>query len=476
MLRYFFKRILIFIPTLIVISLVAFGLSRLAPGDPVLRLMSPPDFKGSSSASLLGYEKEYQLVAKQLNVDKPLFYLTLSSLAYPDTFYRIPLLEHRETLDKLIAQYGNWPLISAYYHELKRFEIELADIPDSLGVEKLREMRRASAQLVIQYKDGRIKKELSELQEAMDSSAQVPAFTRLHYQQIQERYQQIQSNSTRWKLYVPSIKWYGWNNQYHYWITHFLKGDFGVSYMDGQLVVKKVKGAVWWTFIINVMAIIIAFLLAIPLGVYAAVKRGKLFDQLSSLLLFMLYSLPTFWVATLLVVFLTTPEYGQWLDIFPSQGLGQLRDDAPFWARFQERAYHLILPIFCLTYGTLAFIARQMRGGMSNVIKEDYIRTARAKGLDERKVIWKHAFRNSLFPLITLVALVFPAAVSGSVVIERIFNLPGMGNLVIDSIASKDWPTVYTILMLTAIMVMLGNLIADLLYALADPRVSYSSK
>ena len=236
------------------------------------------------------------------------------------------------------------------------------------------------------------------------------------------------------------------------------------------------KDAAFWTLVMNLISIFIAYIVSIPLGVFSAVKKDSRFDKITTLFLFILYSLPSFWVATLLVVFFTTSEYGGWTDIFPSIGLGDLPSDAPFWSRFWETGSHLILPVLCITYASLAFISRQMRGGMLDVIRQDYIRTAKAKGLDDRTVIWKHAFRNSLFPIITLFAAVFPAALAGSVVIEFIFNIPGMGKLSLDAIYTRDWPIVYTVLMLAAILTMVGTLVADIMYAVVDPRVSYSKK
>jgi len=178
----------------------------------------------------------------------------------------------------------------------------------------------------------------------------------------------------------------------------------------------------------------------------------------------------------MMVVFFTTPEYGEWTNIFPNIGLGKLRSTAPFWDRFWETAKHLILPVLCLSYARIAFISRQMRGGMLNVLQSDFIRTAKAKGLNEQQVIWKHGFRNSLFPIITMLASVLPLTLAGSVVIEVIFNIPGMGKLTLDAILTNDYPIIFVILMMSAIMTMLGILIADILYAFADPRVSFDKR
>jgi len=269
------------------------------------------------------------------------------------------------------------------------------------------------------------------------------------------------------KLLIPSINWYGLNNQYHFWITNFLSGNFGISRRDYNPVVDKIKYQLPWTLYINIPAIIIVYLIAVPLGIYTAVYRDSKFDKIITTTLLLLYSLPVFWIGTMLVNFFTTPEYGmKW---FPSI---LLNGNELTW----ENATKLILPIFCATYGALAFMTRQMRSSMLNTLQQDYIRTAKAKGLSEKVVIWKHAFRNSLFPLITIFGSVLPAAFAGSVIVEQIFNINGMGLLLLDSIRNQDWPVVYAILMIAAILTMVGLLIADILYVIADPRVRLGKK
>ena len=147
--------------------------------------------------------------------------------------------------------------------------------------------------------------------------------------------------------------------------------------------------------------------------------------------------------------------------------------DVSFTAKYMDILYHLFLPTFCITISSFAYLSRQMRGAMLGVLRQDYIRTADSKGLSEHKVIWKHAFRNSLFPIITLFSSVFPRALSGAIAIELIYNVPGMGVLVLRAIGERDWPIVFTVAMLAAILTMIGNLIADILYAVVDPRISF---
>ena len=272
--------------------------------------------------------------------------------------------------------------------------------------------------------------------------------------------------------YIPKIVWYGLDNQYHRWISGFVVGDFGISFQDKRPVSSKIFDALKWSMILSILSIIIAYIIAIPLGVRSAVDKGKWSEKLITTGLFLLYSLPNFWIATMLIQFLG----GGGLGWFPTFGLGNLPETSPYWDRFFETAYHLILPLLCLTYASFAFISRQMRGGMLNVLEMDYIRTARAKGLKKNVVIWKHAFRNSLIPIITLFASIFPLAISGSFIIEIIFSIPGMGQLTLKAIFARDYPIVFTVLMFTAMLTLVGNLVADVLYAYVDPRISFSNK
>ncbi len=466
MLRYLLKRILIFIPTLIVISFLAFGLSKLAPGDPI-------DNNENSRLDIKDRERVYRETAAFWGLDKPVFYFGLSSAAYPDTLYKFVLKERRQMVTRLTAQYGNWEQISAYYNEIQSLERFLYNLPTS-SYEGLGILRGNVRELYFQHRDHRIIGALDSLQRFVEKDSALSLVIDNRIEQLRESYRQVKTQPTPGKLLIPDIKWYGWDNQYHHWFSNFLTGNFGRSYYDSRPVAHKLKDAIYWTLVINITSILIAYLLSIPLGVFSAVRKDTAWDRVVTVILFVLYSLPTFWIATMLMVFFTTQEYG--MDWFPSFGLGNVKATDSFWTIFTTRAAHLILPVFCVTYTSLAFISRQMRGGMLDVLQQDYIRTARAKGLSERKIIWKHAFRNSLFPIVTLFASVFPAALAGSVVIEVIFAIPGMGKLTIDAINTRDWPVVYTVLMLSAVLTMVGILVADILYALLDPRVSYSNR
>ena len=468
MLKFLVKRILIFIPTLLIVSLLAFGLSRVPSGDPVDNCFDPSG-EVDSRYNYEYAEKAYIERAKDLGVHLPPFYCSFTAQAYPDSLHKIARKTKRETAEKLIAQYGNWSEIEIYFKQLKATELALLSVPfvsdENNKIQSLRELR----QLPLAYKENVIEGRLKGLQKATKRDSILSLKVGKDVDLLVSNFAAIKENASTQKLYIPDFKWYGFDNQYHNWITNFLSGDFGISCVDKRPVADKISEAIFWTLLMNIFAILLSFLIAIPLGVLSAVKRDSRFDKVVSIVLFILYSLPVFWIGTMALIFFATPEYG--MQIFPGVGLGDSNSSAPFWTRFWERADHLILPILCLTYPSLAFLSRQMRGGMTDILKKDFIRTARAKGLPESQVIAKHAFRNSLFPIITLLASIFPKILAGSIILEIIFNIPGMGKLAFDALFTQDWNIVFTVLMLGAVLTMIGILVADILYAWADPRV-----
>ena len=257
--------------------------------------------------------------------------------------------------------------------------------------------------------------------------------------------------------------------------------DFGVAFSRGRPVVDLIAAALPVTMLLNLIAIPIIYLIAIPTGMLAAVRRGKLFDVASGALFVALWSVPTVWAGVLAIGYLANKQY---LGLFPVSGLHD--SDAstylylPSWQNgvfapgyLLDLLWHLALPVACLVYGGFAVLAKQTRAAMLDNLSADYVRTARAKGVPARAVIFRHVFRNSLLPLITMFVSVFPAMLAGSVVIERIFSVPGMGSLIIEAINLRDRELILANTLMIACVNLLALLLADILYALADPRVSY---
>lgn len=259
--------------------------------------------------------------------------------------------------------------------------------------------------------------------------------------------------------------------QYGIWLKRLIRLDFGDSFKDSRPVIAKLKEHLPITLILNAISISLIYLIAVPLGVLSAIKRRSIVDDILTVILFVLYSLPSFFVALMLITFFAGGDYWDWLPAYGVHSEGAEEYGTLVW--LLDFVWHLILPVICLTYGGLAYLSRMSRIGMLDVIRQDYIRTARAKGLSEKVVIMKHAFRNSLIPIVTLMAGLLPAMLGGSVIIEKIFSIRGMGLLTFDAILSRDYPVIMGLFTIASFLTLLGLLLSDILYALVDPRISF---
>ena len=256
--------------------------------------------------------------------------------------------------------------------------------------------------------------------------------------------------------------------QYGRWLSRLVRLDFGDSFaQDRRPVADKIVERLPVTILINVLSITVILAVAIPIGILSAVRRNSGFDRLTTIFVFLGFATPSFWLALLLMDYL-----GVRLGIFPIAGLKSLGHEyLGFAGRLWDLIHHLILPVFVSAFGGLAGFSRYMRSNMLEVIRQDYILTARAKGLAERTVIYRHALRNALLPVITILGLSVPGLIGGSVIFETIFAIPGMGKLFYDGVMMRDYPLIMGILVIGAVLTLVGNLIADLSYALADPRI-----
>lgn len=262
--------------------------------------------------------------------------------------------------------------------------------------------------------------------------------------------------------------------QYVLWIGNMLQGDFGNSFKDNRPVMDKIFERLPVTITISVCSFLLIYLIAIPIGIYSAARQYSFLDRTTTVILFVLYSLPNFWVATLAIVFLCNVEH---FKIFPPAGIkSDDFDSLSFLGKVGDRFMHFFLPVTISSLASFAFLSRQMRSSMLEVIRQDYIRTARAKGLSEKKVVLKHALRNSLIPIITLVGGLLPAMIGGSVIIETIFSVPGIGQLAFQAILDRDYPLIMAELVLTSVLTVVGILLVDILYSFVDPRIVFTKK
>jgi peptide/nickel transport system permease protein len=266
------------------------------------------------------------------------------------------------------------------------------------------------------------------------------------------------------------------HERYVRWMTAMLTGDFGMSFSRSQPVREVIFQILPNTLILSACAMTLAFLAGILIGVFQAIRQNSATDNILSVVALFFYSMPSFWLALMLILIfsLYARNVWGWPLWFPASGMTSV--DYPFMTpleRLQDRAMHLALPSISLALVLAAGIARYMRGSMLEVVRQDYVRTARAKGLPERRVILKHALRNALIPVVTLFGLYLPFLFSGTVFIETVFAWPGMGKLVVEAIFQRDYPVVMAGAFIFALMVVIGNLVADLLYSVIDPRIRY---
>lgn len=276
------------------------------------------------------------------------------------------------------------------------------------------------------------------------------------------------------ETYQNMLELYGLDQPVHVryltWLKRLLTLDFGDSFRSNRPVIDMIAERLPATLTLNIASLVLALMISIPLGLVSAVRQNSLFDKINGTVLYMLYSLPDFWVALLLIML-----FGVKLRILPMYGMESIgADDFGFAGYWVDRIRHMVLPTICLTYGSLAFLSRFVRGSTLEIIRQDYVRTARAKGLEEGRVVFGHIFRNTLIPVLTLLGLLLPTLISGSIILEAIFSWPGIGALFYESVLSRDYPTVMGLSFITSVLVLLSTLVADLLYAWADPRVMYN--
>jgi peptide/nickel transport system permease protein len=302
-------------------------------------------------------------------------------------------------------------------------------------------------------------------------------------------------------------KLYGFDKPIHIryavWMGKLVRFDFGDSYRDNRPVITLIKERLPVTLQLNIISLLLMYAISIPLGVFSATHQGTRRDNFITFILFVLYSLPSFWVAMLLMYFfcggsgsnglhdlvargfaavgLANAGWAKWLlehvfhfNWFPIYGVNSDgAQDLPFPQWLWDRTWHFILPVFCLSYASFAIMSRYARAGMIEVVRQDYIRTARAYGFSERTVVYRYALRNSLIPLITILGSLLPGLIGGSVIIESIFSIPGMGLLFYESIMGRDYTVVMGLFTFTALLTMFGMILSDLLYAMVDPRISF---
>ncbi len=274
--------------------------------------------------------------------------------------------------------------------------------------------------------------------------------------------------------HAPSFRWHGVDNQFHQWIMTVVRFDFGDSVLDGRSSVKKLWEALPWTLSLVIFSIILTTLIAVPFGIWLSGIKSAQKRNLIKLCSFLVYSIPVFWLATLAVMFMTNSTYGEFLHIFPSVGVRFRESEMSTWAYVFSNIDRLLLPVICMAIHYMAFAVVQVESTINRQLSEHYIQTLRMKGINERSIRWKYAFRNGLIPILTMIISGIPSALGGSVIIEVIFNLPGIGRLLFSSINAADWNVISLVVFMIALISIIVYFVGDLIYTWINPKVRFS--
>jgi peptide/nickel transport system permease protein len=499
MTSYIIKRLLLMIPTLFFVALLTFVVLNVVPGGPAATQMGA---QGTESTTSQESKESYRIFKEQFNLDKPIVYNTRFWLG-PETVEKkletlaksgrpacpgdgsgaencLPPKEKPPTSDVIAASedLSDW----GDYIVPELFEV-------AKDHERIEVRRLAANQLVAngqgtiisnytgsltkeqQDKNDRIFSMNQEIEKwRVDQAAGAEEIDRV----LQENWAPfLEKHEDRFTFSSDErFRAFFLDTRFAKYMMNLATLDFGVSHVDKQPVIETLWTKVQYTFALSFSAIFLAFAVSVPIGIWSASNQDTWLDQGVTTVLLMLFSLPSFFTALLLLKFLAAGD--PYWSIFPIDGfVGDGWESMTTVQYFGSIAWHLFLPVFCLTYRRIAALSRYARTGIVDVIRSDYVRTARAKGLSEPMVILKHATRNGMIPILTLLGTQLPRLIGGSIVIEVIFGIPGMGSYLFASIGARDYNALMAVLLISALLTLIGILISDISYAIVDPRISF---
>jgi peptide/nickel transport system permease protein len=478
MLTYAIKRIALMIPTFFAISMLVFVLLNFGAGNPGAQQLSG---EGNQNAEKGDNRESYRIFKEQFNLDKPIMFNTRYKLNGADveaTILEILNVDKNVTLADQIAardRIENWGkyAVPGLIHCLEK-----SDKVEVRAKASARLTVNTQERLITKYTENRAAENARNKKTVAENRAIKPWFFTTDGKSAKTEKQVRgfwlkwwQDNEENW-AYSTGDKMsilFTDTRFAKYW-GNLLRLDFGKSHIDKKPVLETVLSKLKYSITLALSSVFLIYLISLPLGIWSAVRQNTIADKIVTFILFMLYSLPSFFVAVILLNALTV---GDWA-IFPNIGF-QSSNAHEFTTLeyIKDIVWHVTLPIVCMSYGGLAALSRYARSGLLDVIRADYIRTARAKGLPEGIVIIKHAARNGMIPILTLMATLLPALIGGSVIIEVIFQIPGMGSYIFTSITQYDYNAVMAVLLISSVLTLIGMLLADLSYALVDPRITF---
>lgn len=481
------NRLLTGAASLVFILVIAFLLIQLAPGDPVSRMLNVQTGDESETGESGNPAELRRDWMHKLGLDLPPFYISIAPMPEPDTIWRITNRSERNQLKEMLRWCGNWQAVVEYHRHVRQLKTELIKWKppfDSLNKGALTESEEKEW-LVKSAHSGNWKTQAGQFKASVERNADM-----LKRQNLLPTLNGIiasfsamensrKSNEHLW-MYVPSIHLHG-NNRFHRWLfgdgmfsRGILRGDLGISYLTRQPVAGILKSKMKWSVGLTIFSVLLAYLFSIPAGLFTARQPGSRTDRNFRKLSILIVSLPLFWLATLLLMVFANPDF---IQLVPASGVGPPGGFAPnisFFDKVNLTVPYLVLPTICYTIGAFAFLSRAIHESALHELRSDYVRTARTKGLTESRIVYVHILRNQLPALLAVFSHVFPASISGSVLLETIFSIPGMGLTLQQSIASQDYPVISAVFLISAVVTLLSFILSDLLTAWSDPRTRTS--
>ncbi len=474
MLQYTIKRLLLVVPTFFFISLLLFLVLNIAPGR--------PGAQGSEQGESANQEQKesYRIFKEQFNLDKPILVNTRWAME-PAEARAWLLVAHdiegensaaaRIEAQERLEDYGNYlvPHLITLLDDANPEVVRLS-AATLTGASQLRFVSERRGDPTAAREQNRAIAKTNQAVKGWSWAPEAPAAERAAVVQQWKDWFAENRETYTWSTGERAAAFFLDTRFAKYW-SNLLHLDFGVSTADRRPVFETVMGKLKYSLSLTTTATLLAYFIAVPIGIFSAYRQGTRLDAAVTVLLFVMYSLPTFFTGTVLLRLMTEGEPFAW---FPP-GDFQTMSSAPWttWDRTKDIVWHLVLPIMTYTSVSLATLSRYARTGVIEVIRADYIRTARAKGLSEPVVIIKHAVRNGMIPILTLLGGLLPVLIAGSVVIEVVFNIPGMGQYIFNAINLRDYNAVMAVLLTSSFLALIGILLSDLSYALVDPRISF---
>jgi len=448
------------IPVLFLVVIGTFLMSKMVPGDPVLLHMNlDSERRGGASIDPETYRALYKRTAERYDLDLPWFYFSVKPYLLKSlSDHQLELIE-RKRLETMAVQFGNSELVLSF---LKAHKVCFEELEKQLNLDP--SIRRSLLTIDTTVSKTRIDQSIQFL-------AQTSIGVDAAFLEMQQAWTSIAENPPGLIAYFPTFFWHGSNNQFHNWFAKVVKGNFGLSFQDGRPVTNKLLNALAWTLPLGVLAWLLIIGLSVGIGVWTVKNRARYWTGWIEFVLLVINAVPLFWLSSLAVIYLTGAKPWQ---VFPSPGsMNHLLTTSTLEKTWNSFLF-ILLPLICIVINTLAVLSRQIKHLLSTELEKPYIKSAVVRGIPTQVIIWKYALPNALIPLTAYFDRIIPALVSGSVIIESIFNIPGIGSLMVQATLSRDWNVAFAVFMLGAMLTILGVFLSDYLLSKLSPISSKS--